>query len=269
MRQPRQTLVDEVVGDATRTGVANALRFALLSLDVAGVLDRLRDDAPVDVVEVRHTSAHRQQGTRVRLRSSQQLGARRRSLEIDLRRRQSVASLRVGHPAFFLEPRDHAVHAAPTLRFGIRYRRIEQTDATTVLGQPFRRRVHSEQQPVLRARGEHPVRLRRPPRDEIVDQHAQVGLLATQVERRFTANGEGSVDPGHQAEPGRFLVAGRAVDLSGEVQPVDPARLERRPQLGRIDVVVLDGVARTDHLAVLEPLHGVQHPQLDLRGHRG
>ena len=63
---------------------------------------------------------------------------------------------------------------------------------------------------------------------------------------------ERRVDSRHQPEPRGFFVSGRPVDLPREKQPRHPLRLERRAQLGRIDVVVLDRVARADHLRVFE-----------------
>ena len=52
------------------------------------------------------------------------------------------------------------------------------------------------------------------------------------------------VDARDDALPCGFLVARRAVDLSGEEQALDGLRFERMAQLGGREEVVLDGVAR-------------------------
>ena len=49
--------------------------------------------------------------------------------------------------------------------------------------------------------------------------------------------------PGHQPLGGGLLVAGRAVDLAGEVQAGDRLGFQRRVELRRRGVVVLDRVA--------------------------
>src|SRR5205085_4903804 len=63
----------------------------------------------------------------------------------------------------------------------------------------------------------------------------------------------GRVEPGDQALRGGLLVTRRAVDLAGEKKAGEPLGFERRHELARVDVVVLDGVAGPDHPGVLEP----------------
>ena len=60
------------------------------------------------------------------------------------------------------------------------------------------------------------------------------------------------VRPGDQALRRRLLVAGRPVDLPRQEQPGDPLRLEAPRELGRLDEVVLDGIAGTEHHGVFE-----------------
>jgi hypothetical protein len=98
---------------------------------------------------------------------------------------------------------------------------------------------------VLRAGREHAVGLAAHAfRHQIVDQHADVALVAPENDRRFASDGAGRVDAGHQALSGRLFVAGRAVDLSGEKESGDPLGFQGRPQLERIDEIVLDGIPR-------------------------
>ena len=60
------------------------------------------------------------------------------------------------------------------------------------------------------------------------------------------------VDAGDNPLRAGFFVTGRAVDLSGVEESADALCLQRRPQLGRVNHVVLDGVAGTEHHSVLK-----------------
>jgi hypothetical protein len=85
-------------------------------------------------------------------------------------------------------------------------------------GQALFRVVAAQEQAVLRAAREHAIGLARIGHDEIVDHHADVGLVAAEHERRAVLHPQRRIDAGDQALTGGFLVAGRAVDLSGEEQ---------------------------------------------------
>src|SRR6185295_9920456 len=54
----------------------------------------------------------------------------------------------------------------------------------------------------------------------------------------------------------RLPVSGRAVDLPRQEQPRQPARLEGRLQLARVDVVIFDGVPEPDDPRALETGNG-------------
>ena len=99
-------------------------------------------------------------------------------------------------------------------------RGVEQAEPLADRRQPPVGVVLAQQQPILGARGEHPVRLAADSaRHQVVDHHADIGLVAPQNQRRFAANLKRRVDSRHQTLRARFLVAGRAVDLAGEEQP--------------------------------------------------
>ena len=68
----------------------------------------------------------------------------------------------------------------------------------------------------------------------------------------FALDLEGRVDPGHQSLGGGFLVAGRAVDLPGEVEPRDRLGFQRRQELRRRGVIVFDRIAPAQDLRVLQ-----------------
>src|SRR6185436_19896960 len=61
-----------------------------------------------------------------------------------------------------------------------------------------------------------------------------------------------------------FLVSGRPVDLSGEEQPSRALCFETTGQLGGLNVVVFDGVPRTQHHRVLEPRQRMHQIRLHL-----
>ena len=118
--------------------------------------------------------------------------------------------------------------------------------------QPLRRQplvgvVDPQAEPVLGARGEHPIGLADAARDEVVDEHADVGFGAVEGDAVGPGGEARRIEPGDKPLRRRFLVAGRAVDLAGQEEARKALRLERRRELARIDVVVLDRIARPQH----------------------
>ena len=107
---------------------------------------------------------------------------------------------------------------------------------------------------MLGAAGEHAVGLGGGLGDQVVDQDADVGLIAAEDEVGSAAcDVLGGVDAGDEALAGGFFVAAGAVDLAGEEQAArscfvsSVARMLRRP-----DHVVFDGVAAAEDLGVLQ-----------------
>ena len=129
--------------------------------------------------------------------------------------------------------------------------------------------VGAQPQAELGARREHPIGLGDAAGDEVVDHHADVGVGAGDRDAVAAAGGERGVEAGQQALRGRLLVAGGAVDLAGEIEPWQPLDLQRRPQLARIDVVVLDRIAGPPDLDLLKPGDRAQERLLDLGRQRG
>src|SRR3546814_1774799 len=104
----------------------------------------------------------------------------------------------------------------------------------------------------LGARGEHAVGLDRALGDQVVDQHADVGLVAARRPRLFLLHEARGVDTRDQPLRRGFLVAGGAVDLAGEEQAGDGAGFQRVLQSPRVEEVVLDRVAGAGDVRVLE-----------------
>src|SRR3569623_502509 len=145
---------------------------------------------------------------------------------------------------------------------------VAQAERAPRRHQPIDRVVLAQQQPEFRARGQHAVRLLRATRRQIVDEHAEVRLLAPQHERRAPRQLERGVRTGDEALHRGLLIAARAVDLAGEVQALHAPRLERRLDLARIDEVVLDRVTRPRHLRALEAGDRADERELDVERQR-
>ena len=107
-------------------------------------------------------------------------------------------------------------------------------------------------------------------RDEVVDHHAEIAVGAGDDERVACAGSRArGVDAGEHPLPRGFLVAGRAVDLSGKEQARHGLHFETSRQLARIDIVVFDGVAGPLHLRLLQPGNGRKERKLHVLGQRG
>src|SRR5438093_12665488 len=72
--------------------------------------------------------------------------------------------------------------------------------------------------------------------------------------------------PSNNSLRGRFLVAGRPVDLTGQKQARDSFGLEPSRQFGRLDEVVLDGIARPQQHGIFESWQRVNEIGLHLAG---
>jgi hypothetical protein len=224
-----------------------------LAIDVAGVLDR-HLDLPGDRLVVDRGPGARQRHQRrvVDARSPQQLVERVRLLE---RRAEHALDLVLRDDVRIdvrrAEPLALARDLVALSRVRVPARVVDDAEATAVLGEPQVGVVLAQLQPVLGARREHPVRLGDAARDQVVDQDAEVSLVAPRAPPVLAARMTRRVHAREQPLRGRFLVAGRAVDLSGEEQSADRLGLERRVQRARIEVVVLDRVAGTQDVRVL------------------
>ena len=108
---------------------------------------------------------------------------------------------------------------------------------------------------MLGARSEHSIRLIDTLRNEVVDQHTDVGLVTSQNERLLASEFEVGVDTRHQTLRGSLLVTRCAVDLTGEVEVVDQLGFERVVELRGREIVVLDGVTRAVDMHVLQTLN--------------
>ena len=129
--------------------------------------------------------------------------------------------------------------------------------------------VLAQEQTVLDPRGEHPVRFVSAFGDKVVNHYADVRVGAGQLQRGSLLHAERGVGPGHKPLGRGFLVTGGAVYLPREVEVAERAGFERGEELGRVRVVVLDGVARSEHTALFKSIDGPEHPKLGVNRQAG
>ena len=140
---------------------------------------------------------------------------------------------------------------------------------TANTGQPRVGVVFAQQQPVLRARGEHAVGFLSAERHKIINKHRHIGLIPPRHKGGKTTHGARDVQRGPQALRCGFFVAGRAVDLPRKPQSRHGLGFKGGPQLDGVGVVVFNGVTGTQHHGVFQPFEGVNHVELHIEGQAG
>ena len=131
-------------------------------------------------------------------------------------------------------------------------RRSDQPELYADRRQPLVGIVGPQQQAEFGTRGEHPIGLADPAPDQIVDHHADIAVSAIEHMRRHSGSESSRIETGHQSLRGCLFVARRAVDLSGKIKPRHRPNLQRSVELARVDMIILDRVARPDHLDAFE-----------------
>ena len=117
--------------------------------------------------------------------------------------------------------------------------------------------VGAQVKPMLGARGEHPIGLADPLKNEVVDHHPDIALRAIEGQRCKVARPCCGIGPSDQPLRRRLLIAGRAIDLSSEEQSAAIPMLERGAKPPRISIAILDGITRLDHHRAFEADDGV------------
>ena len=152
---------------------------------------------------------------------------------------------------------------------GLPARIVHQAQLAARFGQPQVGIVLAQLQPVFGAAGEHAVGLGHAAGDQVVDQHAEVGLVAPRAPAGLAARQERGVDAGQQPLRRGLFVAGGAVDLPGEEQAGDRLGLQRGLEPARVEVVVLDGIAGPQDVRVLQARDRAHQRQLDVERQAG
>ena len=110
--------------------------------------------------------------------------------------------------------------------------------------QPQIRVVDAQQQPMFGSRCKHPVWLQAASVTRSSTRMPMYASSRRSVNGGFASNRARGVDPGDEPLRRRFFVARRPVDLSGEKQSLDPMRLERGLQFGRLHEIVFNRISR-------------------------
>src|SRR5882672_11434164 len=115
---------------------------------------------------------------------------------------------------------------------------IHDTELPTGLRQPQIGIVLTQHEPIFGAAREHAVRLRNSTSHEVIYENSEVCLIAARPPRLTVGCGKRGIDSRQQALRRGLLIAGRAVDLSGEKEPSDALGFQGGPQVARIEVVI-------------------------------
>src|SRR5215831_12530252 len=79
--------------------------------------------------------------------------------------------------------------------------------------------VSTQREPILRARGEHPVRLGDPARYQIINHNSEIAFGAVEGDVAAATHAGRRIETRDQTLRRRLLVTGRAVDLARQEQP--------------------------------------------------
>ena len=133
----------------------------------------------------------------------------------------------------------------------------QNADAVGGIHEPVTGIVLPKYKTALRPAREHAVRFISSFRDEIVDQHADVGVLPTEHERFLTTYGKRGVNPCHDPLCGSLFVSGCAVDLPGKVKSADSFRFKSMQEFARVYSIILDCVSVCEKHGMLKSWDGM------------
>ncbi len=167
-----------------------------------------------------------------------------------------------------LEALELAGDGVALARVGVPARVVDDAELAATLRESQIRVVLAQLQPVLGARREHPIGLGHAARDEIVDEHAEIRLVAPRRPAFLAARVTRRVDAGEQPLRRGFLVSRRAVDLPGEEEAADRLGFERRLERARIEIIVFDGIAGTQDVRMLAARDRMHERELDVERQR-
>ena len=123
--------------------------------------------------------------------------------------------------------------------------------------------ILSEKDAILSARGKHTIGFVHTLCYQVVNQNANIRFVAMEDEGReqaltLSACFQGSVDTCHRSLPACFFISSSTIHLSCHEQILDNFRFQRVEELGWIEEIVFDSIARTIHLYIFESGHFLQ-----------
>jgi hypothetical protein len=216
-RKARHPRVGEVRRDPAALVPAGSFDLTLFAPQVAGVLDRGLEARDIHIRAIAIDIDVHSPVSDQRVQSD--LG-----LTKMLARANSIAALGANQGA--IELRKIPLEPAAPLYESLPALIIDETNISSPRCQAEIRVVDSKKQSMLGSRCEHAVWLETPARDEIIHEHADVSLIATDHERWLLANASPGVDACDDPLCGSLLVPGRPVDLTREEQTLHPMRFE-------------------------------------------
>src|SRR5215469_6731280 len=169
------------------------------------------------------------------------------------------------------EALDHRPPLFQLLVLGFKRLRSPPTNATdpdSQRGQPLICVVSTDDEPILRPRCEHAIRLSSASGDQVINEDADVGTCSIEDNPIAASGCKRSIDACQKALGSSFLVARRTVDLTSQEETRDAPGLESRTKLPRIDEVIFDGIARAKHPRMFQAWDRRHQGKLDLSGQR-
>ena len=126
--------------------------------------------------------------------------------------------------------------------------------------------VLAQQYPIFGTGSKHPVRILHTFCHQIIDKDTDVGLRAREHHGFLSVNGTMRIDARHQSLAGCLFITCSAVHLSGQIEMPHTFRFEGEMQLHRVEIVILDSIARAENLRFLQTRDKVHSFYLDLFG---
>ena len=162
-----------------------------------------------------------------------------------------------------------ACHGIALAVEGIPAHIIHQPQAAADFGQTHVSVVFTQHQAIFSPAGEHTIRLGYTARNQVVHQYAQIGFIALRTPRLASRNLQRGINTRQQSLRGGLLIASGAIDLAGKEQALDRFGFQRSTQIARIEVVVLDSIARAQYVRLFQPANGMHQFQLHIERQTG
>ena len=100
--------------------------------------------------------------------------------------------------------------------------------------------------------------------DKIIDHHSHIAGATIQRRCVPALHQTGGTDTGDQTLSGGFFIAGRSVDLSGTIKPVEITNFQRPVERARIDMIIFHRIAGHEDFDFFQPFHGADESELDI-----
>ena len=127
--------------------------------------------------------------------------------------------------------------------------------------------VLAQQQPILGPAREHAIGFGHAARDQVIDEHAEIGFVALRKPLLLLARPARCIDAREQPLRTGLFVSGGAVYLAREVQVFQVLCFKRGAEVARVEVVILDRIAGLRDHRILKADDRMHEALLDLERH--